>query len=103
MLKCCTNVFLQAMSYEQAGRPRRVVRLQLVSPVSAAMAKLLAIKEGSDAASEAGLETAAEQGAHSAGSAPSRNSSSKGSERDLGGLTAEPSVIQEGPAARGKK
>lgn len=83
------------MSYDQAGRPRRVVRLQLVNPVSTAMVKLLALKEGNDTASEAELEAAAaEQGAHSAGSAPSRRSSSKGSERDAGGLTAEPSGFQ---------
>jgi hypothetical protein len=93
------------MSYEQACRPRRVVRLQLVNPVSAAMAKLLAIKEGNDTASEAGLEgAAAKQGAHSAGIVPSRRSSSKGSHPDMGGgLTAEPYVMQEAPAPRGTK
>jgi hypothetical protein len=38
------------MSYEQAGRVRHVVRLQLTNPVSAAFEKLLALKEGRDAA-----------------------------------------------------
>lgn len=47
-LDCCVLLpVLQAMSYTgQGGRSRMVVRLQLVNPVSAALAKLLDLKQG---------------------------------------------------------
>jgi hypothetical protein len=94
------------MSYDQAGRSRRVVRLQLVSPVSAAMEKLLALKEGvqgSEHGSDAELE-----GSHKADSLPSNGGSRKGSSKegsdDGAQLAAEKSGVNE-PTAHpaGKK
>lgn len=90
-------VVLQAMSYDQAGRSRRVVRLQLVSPVSAAMEKLLALKEimlGTEHGGDADLE-----GSQKADSLPSNGGSRKGSSKggsDEGAqLAAEHSGVNE--------
>lgn len=84
------------MSYDQAGRTRRVVRLQLVTPISAAMHKLLELKEGQDSADHAALETAAgdDDGSHKSGSVSNPAGSTKGSGR-AGALAAEPSGVAE--------
>lgn len=97
---CC--VAMQAMTYDQGGRTRRVVRLQLVHAVSAALEKVLALKDGTIAE---GARAAGEDGSHKADSeAGSHRGSSKGSD---GGdpLTAEPSAVQQPTAhpSGGKK
>jgi len=91
---------LQAMSYDQAGKSRKVVRLQLVQPVSAAMDKLLALKEGTDHAAHGGNEAAAAEAEdvawHAANSPHSSGSSSKGSDHKHGtGLAAELSGVAQ--------
>lgn len=98
-------IVLQAMSYDQAGRTRRVVRLQLVTPISAAMHKLLELKEGRDSADHAALETAAadDDGSHKSDRVSSPAGSSKGSGR-AGALTAGPSgMAEEASEHHGKK
>lgn len=83
------------MAYEQAGRSRRVVRLQLLSAVSAAMEKLLEIKEaGMQSGDIMPLDTLAAEveGSRSHSSKGSR--SSKGSEPGAA-LAAEPSGAEE--------
>lgn len=90
------------MTYDQGGRTRRVVRLQLVHAVSAATKKLLALKDGTIAED---ARAAGEDGSHKADSeAGSHRGSSKGS--DAGDpLTAQPSAVQQPTAhpAGGKK
>lgn len=96
---------MQAMSYDQGGRTRRVVRLQLVSPISAAMHKLLQLKEGRDSVNQTTLDPTAEDGeaSHKSGSVSNPAGSSKGSGR-AGGLTAEPSgLVEEAPERHGKR
>jgi hypothetical protein len=90
------------MTYDQGGRTRRMVRLQLVQAVSAAMEKLLTLKDGAIAEDD---KAAGEEGSHKADSeAGGHRASSKGSEGG-GPLTAEPSGVQETSAhpAGGKK
>jgi len=76
------------MSYDQAGKSRKAVRLQLVQPVSAAMDKLLELKEGTDHAAHGGNEAAAAEAEadalHEAHTLHSPGSSSKGSDHDQG-------------------
>ena len=83
LLLCgCALAPLQAMSYDQGGRVRRVVRLQLVQPVSAALDKLLALRDGKEAATHTGLDAAgAGEGAAAApGSVHSHSSRSSDSQ-----------------------
>lgn len=82
------------------------MRLQLVSPVSAAMEHLLAIQEGREAATHTDHAAADEDGGavRRSGSLRSAGSGSSGKGSDHGaGLTAEPSGVDEAPAPRGKK
>lgn len=86
------------MSYSQGGHSRRVVRLQVVSPVSAAMEMLLAIKAGKHASPHALQEPveAVRQSDSPAGS------SLGGSDRG-NGVTAEPSAADARPVQGGKR
>lgn len=90
---------LQAMSYEQGGRRRMVVRLQLAQAVSAAMDKLLALKEGREAAAPGtvvvgGAHEGIGHKARGASSPSSPSSSSQGShhESSTARLAAEASA-----------
>jgi hypothetical protein len=76
---CRASSVLQAMSYDQAGRSRNVVRLQLVNPVSAAMEKLLTLKEGMQDSKHGG--DAELEGSHKAESLPSNGDSRRGSSK----------------------
>jgi hypothetical protein len=96
-LKACDATPVQAMTYSQGGHSRRVVRLQVVSPVSAAMQRLLEMKAGSHTSPHALQEPveAVRRADSPAGS------SEGGSDRD-NGLTAEPSAADAKPA-QGRK
>lgn len=94
----CGATSVQAMSYSQGGHSQRVVRLQVVSPVSAAMERLLEIKAGKHA-SPHGLQEPVEA-AHQGGSPA--GSSVGGSERE-NRVTAEPSGADATPAKGGKR
>jgi hypothetical protein len=97
---------LQAMSYtEQGGRNRQVVRLQLLNPVSAAMHRLLAIKEGAESALPSALKAADAEPEDLPGQRAERSDSpdsSQGSDHG-GGLTAEPSAVDAVHAPRNKQ
>lgn len=88
------------MSYDQGGKARHVVRLQLVSPVSAAMDKLLAIKEGRGSALLE-PEGAEEAEVHRVNSLQSPGRSSKGS--DHAGQAAEAVAGNANPAQASKR
>jgi hypothetical protein len=94
------------MSYtEQGGQTRQVVRLQLLNPVSAAMHRLLAIKEGAEPALQGVADSAdaeSEDAARHRVERPDSPSSSKGSDHG-GGLTAERSTVDAAPAPRNKQ
>ena len=103
---CIVDGMLQAMSYtEQGGPTRQVVRLQLLNPVSAAMHRLLAIKEGAESALPNALEAADAEREEAAGhraERPDSPGSSKGTDHG-GGLTAEPSAVDTAPVPRNKQ
>lgn len=105
-VKCLLAVMLQAMTYEQAGRARRVVRLQLISPVSAAMTKLLAITQGSGtpAHDTTGVMDPPAEEHHVAGDLDSTSRSPHASDHGTS-VAAEPSAFGAGggTAARGKR
>lgn len=92
-------MYLQAMVYNQGGHSRRVVRLQVVQPISAAMEKLLAIKDGRDASQalqRVGTIMVAGGDAHRAGSPQGSSMSS-----EQAGGSAEPATVS--PALQGGK
>lgn len=89
---------MQAMSYSKGGHSRRVVRLQVVSPVSAAMERLLEIKAGKHA-----LPLALQEPVEAVRQADSPAGSSLGGSDRGDGVSAEPSAADERPIQGGNR